>query len=58
VIDGVDGRAHQVRLRGIEAFTDAPPAGGIVEVRRFGGLTIPGRPLFSPTGRTSTSIAR
>jgi hypothetical protein len=27
VIDGTDGRAHHVRLRGIEAFVDAPPAG-------------------------------
>lgn len=37
VIDGIDGRAHHVRLRGIEAFDRAPPIGGIVEVRRFGG---------------------
>ncbi|WP_122523086.1 relaxase/mobilization nuclease domain-containing protein [Pannonibacter phragmitetus] len=37
VIDGTDGRAHHVRLRGIEAFEHAPPVGGIVEVRRFGG---------------------
>jgi type IV secretory pathway VirD2 relaxase len=37
VIDGTDGRAHHVRLRGIEAFAAAPPADGIVEVRRFGG---------------------
>ncbi|QRZ15631.1 DUF3363 domain-containing protein [Paracoccus methylovorus] len=37
VIDGTDGRAHHVRLRGIEAFRDAPPSGGIVELRRFGG---------------------
>lgn len=37
VIDGVDGRAHHVRFRGIEAFEHAPPIGGIVEVRRFGG---------------------
>ncbi len=37
VIDGIDGRAHHVRLRGIEAFDKAPPIGGIVEVRRFGG---------------------
>ncbi|UFW90503.1 DUF3363 domain-containing protein [Bradyrhizobium barranii] len=36
VIDGTDGRAHHVRLRGIEAFEGAPPIGGIVEVRRFG----------------------
>jgi len=37
VIDGTDGRAHHVRFRGLEAFEHAPPAGGIVEVRRFGG---------------------
>ncbi|MGY3454053.1 relaxase/mobilization nuclease domain-containing protein [Bradyrhizobium sp. USDA 4353] len=37
VIDGVDGRAHHVRFRGLEAFAQAPLAGGIVEVRRFGG---------------------
>ena len=36
VIDGTDGRAHHVRLRGVEAFTHAPSIGGIVEVRRFG----------------------
>jgi len=36
VIDGVDGRAHHVRLRGVEALTHAPSIGGIVEVRRFG----------------------
>ncbi|WP_395447967.1 relaxase/mobilization nuclease domain-containing protein [Aminobacter sp. UC22_36] len=37
VIDGVDGRAHHVRFRGVEAFEQAPANGGIVEVRRFGG---------------------
>ena len=37
VIDGTDGRAHHVRFCGIEAFEHAPPTGGIVEVRRFGG---------------------
>ena len=37
VIDGTDGRAHHVRFRGVEAFEHAPPIGGIVEVRRFGG---------------------
>jgi hypothetical protein len=37
VIDGVDGRAHHVRFPGIEAFADAPPIGGVVEIRRFGG---------------------
>ncbi|QFT34099.1 hypothetical protein FIV00_26625 [Labrenzia sp. THAF82] len=37
VIDCTDGRAHHVRFRGIEAFDHAPPPGGIVEVRWFGG---------------------
>ncbi len=37
VVDGVDGRAHHVRFPGIEAFAHAPPPGGIVEVRHFGG---------------------
>lgn len=37
VIDGVDGRAHHVRLRGVEAFDLAPANGGIVEVRHFSG---------------------
>jgi type IV secretory pathway VirD2 relaxase len=38
IIEGVDGRAHHVRFKGVEAFDQAPPYGGIVEVRRFGGL--------------------
>ena len=37
IVDGTDGRAHYIRFRGIEAFEHAPPIGGIVEVRRFGG---------------------
>ncbi|MES0110047.1 DUF3363 domain-containing protein [Mesorhizobium sp. M0013] len=41
VIDGTDGRAHHVRFRGIEAFEHTAPVGGIVEVRRFGGLEDP-----------------
>ncbi len=41
VIDGTDGRAHHVRFRGIEAFEHAPPIGGIVEVRQFGGSDDP-----------------
>jgi hypothetical protein len=36
VIDGTDGRAHHVRFRGVDAFEQAPPVGGIVEVRRLG----------------------
>jgi type IV secretory pathway VirD2 relaxase len=37
VIDGVDGRAHHIRFRGVEAFDQAPANGGIVEVRRLNG---------------------
>ena len=36
VIDGTDGRAHYVRLHGVEAFEHAPPIGGIVELRQLG----------------------
>jgi hypothetical protein len=45
VIPDTDGSAHHVRLSGIEAFVDAPPAGAIVEVRRFGGPDDP-RPTW------------
>ncbi len=34
VIDGVDGRAHHVRLADLDATSDVTP-GGIVELRRF-----------------------
>ena len=34
MIDGVDGRAHHVRLADLDAAGDAAP-GGIVELRRF-----------------------
>jgi type IV secretory pathway VirD2 relaxase len=37
VIDSTDGRAHHVRLRGVDAFEHAPPIGGIVELRQLGG---------------------
>jgi len=33
VIDGTDGSAHHVRIRGIEAFAHAPPVASIVEVK-------------------------
>ncbi|MBU0557545.1 MAG: DUF3363 domain-containing protein [Alphaproteobacteria bacterium] len=36
VIDGTDGRAHHVRLPGVEALDTSPPLGGIVEVRAIG----------------------
>lgn len=56
VIDGTDGRAHHVRLRGIEAFDQAPPIGGIVEVRRFGQ---PGeeRPTLVLANRSDLDLA-
>ncbi|GGI34096.1 type VI secretion protein [Bradyrhizobium guangdongense] len=38
LIDATDGRLHHVRFRGLEAFEQAPPIGGIVEVRQFGGM--------------------
>jgi type IV secretory pathway VirD2 relaxase len=34
IIDGVDGRAHHIRFRDTEPLEQAPPVGGIVEVRR------------------------
>lgn len=39
VIDATDGRLHHVRFPGVEAFRDAPPDGGIVEVRTATGRT-------------------
>jgi hypothetical protein len=57
VIDGVDGRAHHVRFRGIEAFAHAPPAGGIVEVRRFGGPGDP-RPTLVLANRSDIDLDR
>jgi type IV secretory pathway VirD2 relaxase len=55
VIHGVDGRAHHVRFRGIDAFADAPPAGGIVEVRRFGGPDDP-RPTVVLANRSDIDL--
>ncbi len=56
VIDGTDGRAHHVRFRGIEAFEHAPPAGGIVEVRRFGQADDP-RPTLVLATRSDLDLA-
>jgi type IV secretory pathway VirD2 relaxase len=56
VIDGTDGRAHYVRLRGIEAFEHAPPIGGIVEVRQFGGPDDP-RPTLVLANRSDVDLA-
>jgi hypothetical protein len=57
VIEGVDGRAHHVRFRGIDAFAAAPPAGGIVEVRRFGGSDDP-RPTLVLANRSDIDLDR
>jgi type IV secretory pathway VirD2 relaxase len=56
VIDGTNGRAHHVRFRGIEAFAHAPPIGGIVEVRRFGGPDDP-RPTLVLANRSDIDLA-
>jgi len=56
VIDGTDGRAHHVRFRGIEAFEHAPPIGGIVEVRQFGGPDDP-RPTLVLANRSDVDLA-
>src|SRR5260370_14405385 len=55
VIDGIDGRAHHVRFRGIEAFAHAPPIGGIVQVRRFGGSDDP-RPTLVLANRSDIDL--
>ena len=57
VIDGTDGRAHYVRFRGIEAFEHAPPIGGIVEVRRFGGAADQ-RPTLVLANRSDLDLSR
>jgi type IV secretory pathway VirD2 relaxase len=57
VIDGTDGRAHHVRFRDTEAFAHAPPIGGIVEVRRFGG-TDDQRPTLVLANRSDIDLAR
>lgn len=57
VIDGVDGHAHHVRFRGVEAFEHAPPIGGIVEVRRFGDRDDP-RPTLVLATRSDLDLDR
>jgi type IV secretory pathway VirD2 relaxase len=57
VIDGTDGRAHHVRFQGVEAFAQAPHAGGIVEVRRFGSPDDP-RPTLVLANRSDIDLER
>ncbi|MDU1496471.1 MULTISPECIES: relaxase/mobilization nuclease domain-containing protein [Bradyrhizobium] len=56
VIDGIDGRAHHVRFRGLEAFAQVPPVGGVVEIRRFGGPD-EARPTLVLATRSDLSLA-
>jgi type IV secretory pathway VirD2 relaxase len=56
VIDGVDGRAHHIRFRDVEAFSQAPANGGIVEVRRFGGPDDP-RPIIVLATRSDLDLS-
>jgi hypothetical protein len=56
VIDGTDGRAHHIRLRGIEAFEHSPPIGGIVELRRFGKAD-ERRPTLVLAGRSDIDLS-
>jgi type IV secretory pathway VirD2 relaxase len=58
VIDGTDGRARHVRLRGIEAFADVPPADGIVEVHRVRWPRCPPADLVLANRSDSTSTTR
>ncbi len=57
VIDGTDGRAHYIRFRDVRAFEHAPPTGGIVEVRRFGGADDQ-RPTLVLANRSDFDLAR
>ena len=57
VIDGTDGRAHHVRFRDTKAFAHAPPTGGIVEVRRFGGADDQ-RPTLELANRSDIDLGR
>jgi Protein of unknown function (DUF3363) len=51
----MDGRAHPIRFRGVEAFEHAPPFGGIIELRRFGGAADP-RPMLVLANRSDLDL--
>ena len=57
IVDGVDGRAHHLRFKDIEAFDHAPPPGGIVELRRLGDVADP-KPTLILANRSDLDIAR
>nr|WP_082881816.1 DUF3363 domain-containing protein [Acetobacter malorum] len=56
VIDATDGRVHHVRFPGVEAFRDAPPDGGIVEMRTATGRTS-GRDYLALSARSDLDLA-
>ncbi|MBV1837084.1 DUF3363 domain-containing protein [Acetobacter estunensis] len=56
VIDATDGRVHHVRFPGVDAFRDAPPDGGIVEVRTVTGRTS-GREYLVLSARSDLDLA-
>lgn len=55
IIDGVDGRAHHVRFKDLDAFDHAPAFGGIVEVRCFGSINDP-KPTLVLANRSDLDI--
>jgi Protein of unknown function (DUF3363) len=57
VMDGVDGRVHHVRFRGLDALEHTAPEGGIVEVRRFGGAQ-ERTPTLLLVSRSDSDLAR
>jgi len=57
IVDGVDGRAHHLRFRDVEALDHAPPPGGIVELRRLGDAADP-KPTLILANRCDLDIAR
>lgn len=56
VIDATDGRVHHIRFPGVEAFGDAPPNGGIVEMRTVTGKTS-GRDYLVLSARSDLDLA-
>lgn len=56
VIDATDGRVHHVRFPGVDAFRDAPPDGGIVEIRTATGRTS-GRDYLVLSARSDLDLA-
>lgn len=56
VIDGVDGRVHHVRFAGTNALEHTSRPGGVVEVRRFGGVN-DATPTFALVSRSDVDLA-